>query len=291
MQTAFALDWISATTKDHSLSQVIGRLSFGAVHEDWMSGKGMNSYQHSLRHPLGHVIQWSNVRDEMGINCLFTGMPLKELFDRGVDTLDIVRWMHQEGFKFRRLDLALDVFGVEIDLEELQRLKYKGSIQKKPCLYKDGPDCEEGSTLELGARGSDKWVRIYDKAAQMGMKDTLWTRFEIQCKDRVAIKVGKEIAALDDAGVGKFAIGMMKYMWNPESELIQMIFNAEPQKVSGTKDTNHRTYDWLMSTVSVTMAKTILEMPHRDVMRTFQQEVEKHIKEIAAKSMNKHQTE
>lgn len=287
MQTAFALDWLSATTKDHSLSQVIGKLSFGISQEDWMSGKGMNSYQFSVRHPLGHRISWSNTRDDMGINSLFTGMPLKELFDRGVNTLDIVRWMHNEGFKFRRLDLAIDVFGVDIDLEELQRLKFKGSINKKPCLYKDGPDCEEGSTLEIGSRKSDKWMRIYDKAAQMGMKDTFWTRFEIQCEDRVAIQVGEKIAKLDDAGVGKLTQGMMKHMWNPESELIQMIFDSEPQKVSSTKDVNHKTYDWLMGTVSVSMAKTILEMPHHDVWATFEKEVRKHIQEIAAKSMNK----
>lgn len=287
MQTAFALDWLSATTKDHGLTQVIKRLSFGMAYEDWMSGKGMNNYQFSMRHPLGHKVSWTNRRDDMGINCLFTGMPLKELFDRGIDTLDIVRWMQGEGFKFKRLDLALDVFGVDIDLEEMQRYEYTGSVNKKPQLYKDGPNCEEGSTLEIGSRHSAKWICIYDKAAQLGMTDTLWTRFELRCKDNVAMKVAKEIAQLDDKGVGKFAIGMMRHMWNPESEIIREIMNAEPQKVSSTKETNHRTYDWIMSDVSKTMAKVILEMPHHDVWRTFEQEVQKHIKEIAAKSMSK----
>lgn len=285
MKTAFALDWISATTKIHGLTQVMKRFAFGIEQEEWISENGKNGYQHAVKHPYGHVISWSNERDDMGINCLFTGLPLKELFDRGHDTLEIARWMQEEGFKFRRLDLALDVFEIEIDLEELQRLPFKGSVNKLPRLIKNGPNCEEGATLYIGSDKSDKFIRIYDKAGQLELEGVLWTRFELETRDKVAIQVGARIAALDDLGVAQLAKGMMRHMWNPDSALVRAIMDATPEKVSSTKDVNHRTYDWLMGTVSLTMAKVILELPHRDVMRTFEQEVQKHIREIAARAM------
>lgn len=285
METTFALDYISATTKDHSLNQVMKRLAFGLNADEWITVKALHGYQHAIKHPFGHVISWTNKRDDMGINVLFTGLPLKELHDRGENTCDIMRWMAHEGFKFARIDLAIDVFGVSLDLDDLQRADYKGSVNSLPKLIKDGPNNEEGATLYIGSWKSDKFIRIYDKAGEQGMKDLLWYRFEIESKGVVAVRVCAKIMHMTDAEIAKFTQGMILAMWNPEREVIRKIMDAQPEKVSSTKDVNHRAYDWLMSSVSVTLARVILELPHRDVMRTFQAEVDKHIREIAAKAI------
>lgn len=287
MRTTFALDYISATTKYHSISQVIARFAYGIQQEDWTTQKAHHGYQHAIRHPFGHVISWTNKRDDMGINVLFQGLPLKELNDIGINTLDIMRWMHSEGFKFARIDLAIDVFDIKLDLEVLQAVQMRGSVNKLPILFKDGPNSEEGSTLYIGSMKSDKFIRIYDKAAEQELTGMLWYRFEVECKRHVSVRVVDKIAHLTDTQIGKFAQGMIIAMWDPESEVIHEIMDAQPEKVSSTKDVNHRAYDWLMSTVSVTLARVILELPHRDVMHTFQQEVEKHIREIAAKAIRR----
>lgn len=285
METFFTPDWITATTKVHSIKQIIERFSFGMGTSDWITAKATNGYEHALRHPYGHVVRWTNKRDDMGVNVLFTGMPLKEIHDAGYSTLEIISWLCEEEFKFSRLDLAVDVHGIKFDLEEMQRRKFTGSVNKMPQLRKNGPNAEEGSTLEIGSRSSDKYLRIYDKAGQMDLKGILWFRFEIELGGRTATKVAHMIKSMTFEQAGKFTQGMIKAMYTPEYEDFLLAMAEEPHKVSSTKETSHQTYDWLMGTVSKSLARVILELPHRDVLRTFEQEVEKHIRELAAKSL------
>jgi len=289
MQTSFTLDYVSATTKIHSLKQLIERFSFGLSFDEWVSSKGHNGYEHSMKHPFGHYIQWTNKRDDMGVNVHFSGLPLKELHDTGENTLLIVYWLHEEGFKFTRLDFAIDVRGVKFDLEELQRCKFKGSVNKLPQLIKNGPNAEEGSTLYVGSRKSDKFIRIYDKRAQMEIDGEEWFRFELETGGKTATKMASMIYNMTDLQVGKFTQGVMRAMYNPDHADYQSAIDADPIKVSSTKDASHSTYDWLMSSIAPVLARVILELPHRDVMTTFDKEVQKHIREIAAKSLQKAQ--
>lgn len=287
MQTSFTLDYVSGTTKDMSISQVMLRFCFGMEMDEWITGKAHNGYEHALRHPYGHYIQWTTKREDMGINVNFTGMPLKEIHDAGHNTLEIVFWMHENEFRFSRIDLAIDVRGVKFVLDELQRVPRTGSVNKKPILIKDGADNEEGSTLYVGSWESDKFIRIYDKGVLQIPLEENWFRFELETKGKTASKIARMIHNMSDAQVGKFAQGVMKAMFNAEHEDYQKVIDSDPVKVSSTKDINHNTYDWLMSSVSKTLARVILELPHRDVMTSFEKEVNKHIREIAAQSLTK----
>jgi DNA relaxase NicK len=287
MQTSFTLDYVAATTKIHSISQVIEHFSYGMSTEEWLTSKAHNGYEHSMRHPYGHYVQWTTKRDDMGVNIHFSGMPLKELHDTGHNTLDIVYWLCEEEFKFSRIDLAIDVHGVKFVLDDLQRAKFTGSVNKKPILIKDGPDNEEGSTLYIGSWSSDKFIRIYDKKAITEGHLEEWFRFELETGGKTATKIAKLIYNMTDAQVGKFTAGVMKAMFNADHPDYQAVMDAEPVKVSSTKDVSHSTYDWLMSSIAPVLARVSLELPHRDVMRTFEQEVQKHIRELAAKSLKK----
>jgi len=286
MRTSIALDYMSATTKIHSVAQVVERFAFGVEFDKWMSSKAFNGYENALRHPYGHVISWTTKRDDMGINVLFTGMPLKEIHDRGYNCFDMLRTLFEAEFKFSRIDLAVDIFDVKIDLEELQRAPRTGSVNKLPVLIKDGPNCEEGATLYVGSWQSDKFIRLYDKAGEQEMKGVLWYRCEIVLKGKTATKIVARIVIMKDDEIGKFTQGVILGMYNPENEVFQQAMDATPERVSSTKDVSHQTYDWLMSSVSKTLARVILELPHRDVLATFEQEVNKHIRELAAQAMN-----
>lgn len=285
MQTSIALDYLSATTKLHSLSQVVERFAFGMEFDKWVTAKALNGYEQALRHPYGHIISWTSKRDDMGINVLFTGMPLKELNDRGHNNFAMLRALFEAEFRFSRIDLAIDIHDIKIDLEELQRAPRTGSVNKLPVLIKDGPNCEEGATLYVGSWQSDKFIRIYDKAGEQDLTGVLWTRCELVVKGKTATKIAARISVMNDAEVGKFTQGVILGMYNPENEVFQSAMDAEPERVSSTKDINHGTYDWLMSSVSKTLARVILELPHRDVERTFLQEVQKHIRELAAQAL------
>lgn len=285
MRTSFTPDWIQATSKIHSVSQIMAQFAYNLASEDWISGKGHNGYEHAVKHPFGHVIQWTTKREDMGVNIMFTGLPLKEVHNAGYDTLAIIYWLCEEEFKFSRIDLAIDVHGLKFVLDDLQRAKFSGSVNKKPILIKDGADNEEGSTLYIGSWDSDKFMRIYDKRAITEGHIEEWFRFEVVVKGRTATKLAKMMHNMSDTEAGMFTQGVMKAMFNSENADYQAAIDAAPVKVSSTKDASHSTYDWLMASITPVLARVILEFPHRDVMRTFEQEVEKHIREIAAKAL------
>lgn len=287
MQTSFTPDYISATTKDLPIKALIGQFGYGLGADDWISGKGHNGYEHALIHPFGHYVQWTTKRDDMGVNIHFSGRPLKEIHDAGENTLAIINWLHEEGFKFTRIDLAIDVRGVKFVLDDLQRAKFSGSVNKRPILIKDGADNEEGSTLYVGSWDSDKFIRIYDKGVLQTPPEENWFRFELVVKGRTSSKIAKMIYNMSDTDAGRLAQGVMKAMFNPEHADYQNVMVGDPVKVSSTKDVSHRTYDWMMADIAPVMARLILELPHKDVLRTFKQEVQKHINELAAKSLEK----
>lgn len=41
-----------------------------------------------------------------------------------------------------------------------------------------------GKTFAVGTRGSSKYARIYEKGRQLGDKDSLWTRFEVEFRNK-----------------------------------------------------------------------------------------------------------
>lgn len=287
MELFFAVDWIRATTKHHSISQVIEAFSYGFKFEDWATFRPKEGYDCGLQNPLGHQVMWCTYRDDMGVNIQFPGRACHELHDMGVNVLGIVQELSEENFKFTRLDLAIDIKGVYIDIVGLLDCEHSGSANNDPELHMKGRKARGGATLYIGSRQSDKYVRIYDKAKERKIKDVLWTRLEIELKKATATKIAKKMVGMSAEEAGIMAQQMIKGVYNPENEAIQNALRVEPMRVGSTKNEEHNTYDWIMGSVSKTLARLIVELPHRDVQETFLKEVNKHIRELAAKGLNR----
>lgn len=285
METSFAVDWIRATTKHHSVSQLVNAYGYGFKFEDWASFEPPNGYDCGLQNPYGHQVMWCTYRDDMGVNIQFPGRSCAELHSAGVDVLQIVQELSEEQFKFTRLDLAIDLKGVYIDIVALLDCEHSGSANNDPELYVKGRKARGGATLYVGSRKSEKHLRIYDKAKERKLKNVLWTRLEIELKGRTSTKVAKKLVGMTAKEAGVMTQRMIKGIYNPENEAIQQALEVEPLKVGSTKNEAHNTYDWMMSSVSKTLARLIIEMPHRDVEATFIKEVQKHIRELAARAL------
>lgn len=285
MQKAFAFDWIRVTTKNHSPMDMVRQFAWGLDFEDWKATKPKSGYTHCLLHPWGHSIFWHIDRPDMGVNIMFTGRACNELYDNKIDVIELLKYFAENKFKFTRLDLALDVHDVKIDIVGLLDCEHTGSINNDPTLFQKGKQARGGATLYAGSWKSDKFLRIYDKAKERGLSDTLWTRMEIQLSGRTATKIGILMSTMTESECGVMTQRMIKGMYNPNDPTFQGVLEGSPQRVSSTKNESHNTYDWLMSVVSKTLARTIVELPHRDVMQTFEKEVMKHIREMASRKM------
>ena len=283
MHTNFAVDWIRVTTKNHSVAQLVQEYANGFSSEEWHTFSPKNGYNCGLQHPMGYAVMWSSVRDDMGVNMLFDGRSCNELHKAGIDLLEVVRDFSRDGFKFTRLDLAIDIHEAEIDIVGLLDCEHTGSANNDPVLVQKGKKARGGATLYVGARQSEKFLRIYDKAKERKIKDVLWTRVELELKSETATKIAAKIVNMTFKEVSEMTRAMMRGIYDPENETYRDALGVETMRIGSTKNEEHNTYEWLMTSVAKTMAKLIVELPHRDVMPTFEKEVNKYIREMAAR--------
>lgn len=282
MQKSFAFDWIRVTTKNHNPMEMVREFAWGLDFEQWKGTKPKSGYSHALIHPWGHCVFWHIDKPEMGVNIMFTGRACNELYDNKIDVIALIKSLSDRKFRFTRLDLALDVRDVKIDIVGLLDCEHDGSINNDPVLIMKGKKARGGATLYAGSWTSDKFMRIYDKAKERGLTDIMWTRIEIQLAGRTATKVAAQMATMTETECGMFTQRLIKGMYNPQDEVFQDALTGEPTRVSSTKNEEHDTYAWLMNVVAKSLARTMIELPHRDVWETFEKEVQKHIREMAA---------
>lgn len=106
------------------------------------------------------------------------------------------------GFRFTRIDIAVDDFERQLDIDELYRCVCEGKMRgAKKYKYivsspkKKGFDC--GKTLYLGSGGSDKITRIYDKNVEsVGLDNCV--RWETQFRDELGQSVANRLFGCGD---------------------------------------------------------------------------------------------
>jgi len=191
----------------------------------------------------------------------------------GITALSMLEWVLGEGGRVTRIDLAIDVFDQDIDIVALAstpRIKSAPGSCRKWNYFKghDG-----GCTAYIGSRKSEKFLRIYDKAAEQGITDRKWTRFELEIKGDAAKVVAEQVAALKEGEHALYIKGIMKAMFNPDHPLYQEIISAPAHIVTTNKDTDDNTLEWLMNSVAKTLAKTIERRSDVDVWEMFKEGV------------------
>lgn len=109
----------------------------------------------------------------------------------------LYRWSTMQevnGFKYTRVDIARDYLAGEITVDDILNM-YKAdgftcSIQR-PKLRLDGDDwyndTQNGRTVYIGSRYSDKTFRAYEKGKQLNMPESPWVRLELEMRNRDTI--------------------------------------------------------------------------------------------------------
>lgn len=275
IENTWSIDWLSVTFKDGLKDkQVRDAVSFGFPRKAWTDGTPKFGYKHMIQHPLGHLIMFHPGRPEMGVHLSMGGRALRAISEGGHPATEMLSWGLKEGGKVTRIDLAIDVYDHEIDLVALAsgpRIKDAPGSARKWSQVKGS---DGGCTVYIGSRQSDKFLRIYDKAVETGQLDRPWTRFELEIKGDTAKQVAWEFAMLPDGEKATYIKGIMKAMFNPQDALYQQIMNAQAVQVSAGRDTDDNTLEWLMNSVSKTLAKTILRRSDVQVWEAFSRAVE-----------------
>lgn len=197
----------------------------------------------------GLKVYWNNDRREMGVHVSWSGSALQgENWEELANKITGVSW------KITRLDLAVDV-NRKWEIAALYEHQKQGWIvtnARKARLIQS----TDGSTLYIGSRTSERYLRIYDKAAQTGTREP-WTRIELECK-------------------GEFANGVFLYLLNETSPDFRDVIRgyvdfteslqwqaamASPTPPWSLSKAEKRTDTkaWLLQSVAPSLAKAIVE--------------------------------
>lgn len=197
----------------------------------------------------GLLVMASEQNDRMGVHVSWSGSALQAVNPRAV-----LRQALSMGANVTRIDIAIDWF----NLLELETLKAKLDAGQAETRARDWNliTGRKGSTLYVGSRTSEKFLRIYDKAAEQGV-DGPWYRIELECKGDFARGVALHV---DGNGYDYFG-EIIKGFCNWPSSSYWLHATSSPTLLEGIPKAEKQrdTFTWLMKSVAPSVAKLLTD--------------------------------
>jgi hypothetical protein len=135
----------------------------------------------------GVQLLWNANREEMGTHIVLPGSSLRKLQENaGVQLEALLRDAANAQLAFSRIDLAKDCTGQAIDLETVYQSLVGGRNEGTARTFGKIQSNDGGFTIYVGSRQSEKFIRIYNKAAQEGLANEHWYRYELETKGMVS---------------------------------------------------------------------------------------------------------
>lgn len=274
LETTCFVDWVSYVVEASPLPRTredflywFNRLQLGNAQV--RRCKPRNAYRTAYTNKNGAIMQTSVGREDMGINVLLTGSVLGSY-----KWFEVLKLLNDEQGHFARLDITIDAMNSALNIEGLYNdLKFNDASTraKKHSLVQS----ETGLTLYLGSRSSDRYLRIYDKAGQMGEPGKDWKRVELELSGDRATWVADYIVSEGETSIKDL---ILDYVDFPDSPEWQSVFRdvTPVQSVSHKKVSD--TQKWLLSTVAKSAAVEMLFDP--DFEEKFKQAIAEKLQEI-----------
>lgn len=207
------IDWVSFTTRLHTVSDIIRLLRLENVPFEILVGSKGKRY----RYYFGGI---SIHYDEIQMDVITGDYVWLEMSGQGCRTFET----HGNGnyqalfdaaienpkeVHLTRLDVAFDdmtgVFDIDLLCDETRLENYTSFLKKYQSIYSNA-----GNTVYLGSRTSNLLIRIYDKAQERGYdkNEKHWIRCELQIKDENALGFIKK---LQDKSISEVYRGVLKH--------------------------------------------------------------------------------
>lgn len=180
------LDWLALTFKEFT-NEAEQFISLYASSPQVETVSPRHGYSRGQADNNGVQLLWNPDRECMGHHVIFSGSALRNLWEfSGISTEALLCACVDAGGSISRLDLAKDATGETVDLRSIyQAIKqgnYSGNARKVAMM--EGND--GGCTIYVGSRTSERFIRIYDKAAESQLQGELWFRLEVETKGMAA---------------------------------------------------------------------------------------------------------
>lgn len=183
---SITMDWLAFTFKEDSYDS-------GTWIRTFASDKGSapiaptNGYRSAYRSIHKVDIMWNLDRPEMGYHVIIAGTAIRNLCEHmELDQKALLVQCLDAGASITRIDLAKDLTGEVVSLDKIYQELEQGKGVGSARTFTQMHSASGGNTVYVGSRQSEKFIRIYDKAAQTGAHDERWFRYELELKGVVA---------------------------------------------------------------------------------------------------------
>ncbi len=166
---------------------------------------GRYGYRHKIVIQTGVIMYGVHRTDETGMCIEFSGQGMEYMRFNGWTDRTLITRLAEDGWKCTRLDYAVDVYNGR-RVGYIAHILAIGQWAVKPNTSLTGwTDYQTGaSTLYIGSRSSERFLRIYDKGTKDG--DAIGrTRYEMQYNGRLAdwacsvVMLGYDTTLIEDA--------------------------------------------------------------------------------------------
>jgi len=253
MNSTIGIDWLAATlptppSGDSTRSvRFWGANTFNVPSQQWLMEKGRFGYPYSLREPDSGITVYYGGAVEMGIHYVLPGAAC-----RNGRAEHILRLAHTAWHKFSRIDIAWDIHDGLL-VSDLADAVERGALvtSARGWSLLTGTS---GSTLYIGSRASERYLRCYDKRAEQGLTSgPAWTRLELECKGHQAAAIA---GALVMHGLSIIPSIIAAYASWPDLDQWRLAYDAVHVGVSlePTRRKIHDTERWLADVVAPAIA-------------------------------------
>lgn len=263
MQVRAFLDWIAGTVLQPARGEADcaswGEALTHLPAADWKESKARHGYKWAVSHALGFECMGSP--SDMGVHFIAPGHALQGGPVASITSQGILWALEGAKAKLTRLDVAVDAIGSGLEIDDLAAHLEMGRAltDSRSWNYVTAPG--GGQTLYVGARSSDRFVRIYNKQAELAAKaekpaEADWKRIELEAKATAARAYGRRL--ITGASIMTVANDAITAMIDfPESPHWRIIFGAVGAPVAHSHRALHDTQRWLLGTVAKSLARQL----------------------------------
>jgi hypothetical protein len=195
------IDWLRFTVNRNVDLDVILPAMPSLARTGEIVGRGFYGYDRAMPLEGGGFLMWHSEKREMKYCVELPGGALAELRRDGFQVEDILTHNIERrlpDLSYNRIDYFIDILnaGVEVfDLwKEIEKKRVKMKARKARFLRSWEVETN-ADTVEVGSReGSPRFLRVYNKGAQMGMTGVSWARIELELKKKRGNAFARSVA-------------------------------------------------------------------------------------------------
>ncbi len=274
MEKTVCIDWLSFTAPklDNRTIPLLPPWESGI---DGKPDVGRFGYRSARRFPSGMVVMYNGATSTMGWHYIYSGSALKNLDEVFQDGgMHVLEWHAGKAHKCTRIDLAIDVYNSPDLLPTIRGMaehhEWYGTAHSATTIKSsDG----KGTTVYVGSRTSERFVRIYDKAAQLGQRGD-WTRIEAEVKSDSARQVARAIVELNIGGLSMVAYGVIERVCKFPDKAWKAVFDGAKMEIGTPKAEEKQTEAWLMGQVATAIAKFERMYPEKKILERLWVQIE-----------------